>query len=237
MKKPTALMLRALPFFQGLPDETLTVLAEGMWIENYRRGEDLAGRQGEQLDRYRETAWFVCHGVVALYTLTSRGGRKILFFQGPGALLNQDVMNGGGQVRAEAAANSVLLCMKRTALAEEICSTPALAEALFAHYERRLWRLSHQLKNSADIWYAERKMAAKLLKLSGEFGRPGAEGVEINFPLSIQQMAVYIGVSRETASRACKRLTDLGLIRYEKKRFCIPDRTRLEGFRKEPSGL
>ena len=208
MKKPTALMLRALPFFQGLPDETLTVLAEGMWIENYRRGEDLAGRQGEHLDRYRETAWFVCHGVVALYTLTSRGGRKILFFQGPGALLNQ-----------------------------EICSTPALAEALFAHYERRLWRLSHQLKNSADIWYAERKMAAKLLKLSGEFGRPGAEGVEINFPLSIQQMADYIGVSRETASRACKRLTDLGLIRYEKKRFCIPDRTRLEGFRKEPSGL
>ena len=83
MKKPTALMLRALPFFQGLPDETLTVLAEGMWIENYRRGEDLAGRQGEHLDRYLETAWFVCHGVVALYTLTSRGGRKILFSKVP----------------------------------------------------------------------------------------------------------------------------------------------------------
>lgn len=233
MTRPTPLMLRPIRFFQALSPEELEKLAEEMWIENYRRGEALAGRRLERLDHYRETAWFVCQGAVALYTQTSRGGRKILFFQGPGGLLNQDVMNGGGQVLAEAAADSILLCMERRELASLIRRSPQLAEALFAHYERKLWRLSHQLKNSADVWFVERKLAAKLLKLSADFGREREGVLELSFPLSIQQMADYIGVSRETVSRACKHLAEMGLIRYEEKRFLIPDRARLEAFRKE----
>ena len=233
MAKPTPLMLRSIRLFQALSEEELEALAEKMWIEHYHRGENLAGRRLERLDRYRETAWFVWQGAVALYTVTSRGGRKILFFQSPGALLNQDVIHGGGQVLAETAADAILLCMEREELAALVLRTPALAEALFVHYERKLWRLSHQLKNSADIWFVERKLAAKLLKLSSDFGRPLEDGVEIGFPLSIQQMADYIGVSRETASRACKRLTEMDLIRYSRKRFRIPDRARLETFRKE----
>ncbi len=233
MERPSVLMLRSIRLFQSLPEEELKTLAESMWIAHFRRGEELAGRRGERLEEYRQTAWFVWRGAVALYTQTGRGGRKILFFQGPGALLNQDVMSGGGQVLAAVAADAVLLCMEREALADGIRHSPALAEALFAQYERRLWRLSHQLKNSADTWFVERKLAAKLLKLSSDFGRPLGTGVEIHLSLSVQQMADYIGVSRETVSRACRRLVEQNLIRYEKKRFFIPDRTRLEAFRRE----
>lgn len=232
MTKPNVLMLRAIPLFNALPQEALEELAEEMWIQNYRRGESLTGREEDALTRYRETAWFVCRGAIALYTRTSRNRRKILFFQGPGALLNQDVMNGDGQILAEAAADSILLCMERKVLAERIRHTPALAEALFTHYERRLWQLSHQLKNTADVWFVERKLAAKLLKLSADFGRPAEEGVEIGLSLSIQQMADYIGVSRETTSRACKRLAELGLVRYERRLFLIPDPSGLEAFRR-----
>ena len=38
-----------------------------------------------------------------------------------------------------------------------------LAAALLTHYETKLWRLSHQLKNSAGVMFAERKLAGKLL--------------------------------------------------------------------------
>lgn len=229
MTKPSPLMLGTILLLQNLAEEEREAMADAMWIENYRRGESFGG-PGEA---GRETARFVYKGIVSLYTLTRRGGRKILFFQGPGKLLNQDVLSGGGQLTAEAATDAIVLCMEREALADRVRRTPALAEALCLHYERKLWRLGHQLKNSADTWFVERKLAAKLLKLSGDFGRPLEAGVEIPFPLTVQQMADYIGVSRETVSRACKKLTDLGLIQYRQKRFLIPDRAKLETFRKE----
>ena len=109
MVNPSSRMLQTIPFFQSLSPEELEALATNMWIENYRRGEPLAGRRAEDLTRYRETAWFVYQGVVSLYTLTSRGGRNILFFLGPGALLNQDILHGGGQILAEAAADALLI--------------------------------------------------------------------------------------------------------------------------------
>ena len=231
LDRPTPLMLRRLFLFQELPEKMLADLTDSMWIQHCRHGQPL----WQGASTFQEVAYFVFSGIVAFSSLTHRGNRKILFFLGPGELLNLNIMGTCDDHHfGQAATDTMLLCMKRTDLAEKARTSSSLSSALIAHYEQRLWRLSHQLKNNSGSCFAERKLAAKLLKLSSDFGKPCREGLAIDFDLTITQMADYIGIPRETASRACSKLTDLGLVIYRCRRFCIPDIPRLEAFRRQP---
>lgn len=233
--RPTPLMLKQICFFQALGEPELQSAAKHMWIEHLRRGHPLGGRKPGEASPFQDTVYFVFRGIVALYSETLQGRRKILFFQGPGRLLNLNVMGTCKDSHyGEAAADAILLCMGRERMKELVCREPCLMAALLTHYESKLWRLSHQLKNTAGSMFVERKLAGKLLKLAADFGKAREGGRVIAFDLTITQVADYIGVPRETASRAVRKLTELGLITYENRRFCIPDVKRLEQFRRQP---
>lgn len=230
----TGVMLRAIPFFQGLTQSELTALAPQFHIENFRRGELLAGRGFQRVEHYQNRVWLVCRGVVAAYTVTKQNTRKILFFLGAGKLLNHNVFDTKpNTILGEAMTDAMLLSIPRRTFAELVAASPVLTSALFAHYETDLWRMSHQLKNTAGYLSVERKLAIKLLKLSQDFGVPCGDALAISFPLTITQTAEFVGLPRETTSRACKKLAQEGLIRYENRRFLLLDRQRLVNYYRE----
>ncbi len=227
----TGVMLQAIPFFQGLTQSELTTLAPQFQIENFRRGELLAGRGLQRAAHYQNRVWLVCQGIVAAYTVTKQNTRKILYFLGPGKILNHNIFDTKpNTIYAEVMTDALLLSIPRTVFAKLVTASPTLTAALFTHYETDLWRMSHQLKNTAGYLSVERKLAIKLLKLSQEFGVPCEDGLVISFPLTITQTAEFVGLPRETASRACKKLTLAGLIRYENRRFTLLDRQRLVNY-------
>ena len=108
----------------------------------------------------------------------------------------------------------------------------ALTRAVLREYERNLWRMGHQLKNTTGNMQRERKIAAKLWKLGRDFGVDTEDGVMIDIDLTITLMADLVGAPRENVSRACKVLTDRGLIRYGNKRFILTDSDGLAEFYK-----
>lgn len=229
--KATAVMLRTIPFFQTVTDGALQQIAPQFRILNLRRGEHLAGRGFQNLETYQEQVYFVYKGVLASFTVTKQNTRKILFFLGDGKLLNHNVFQTRPtSIYAEAIADTILLAISREDFLRLLGEHPCLTAALFAHYETDLWRMSHQLKNTAGYVCVERKLAIKLLKLSQDFGIPGAEGLTISFPLTITQVAEFVGIPRETASRACKKLTDMGMLVYKDRYFHIPDREKLVAY-------
>lgn len=230
----TPLMLRDVPFFHRADDALLERLAPEFQIEHLRRGQLLAGRGFQHMERYQSRVWFVYRGVVASYTITKTNSRKILFFLGPGKLLNHDVFGSRPTTLfAEAMVDSMLLSIPRDRFAQAVRLSPVLSEALFSHYETDLWRMSHQLKNTAGYISVERKLAIKLLKLSQDFGLPTENGERIAFPLTVTQVGEFVGIPRETASRACRKLGELGLIRYGDKHFYIIDREKLVAYYRE----
>lgn len=230
----TAVMLESIPFFQGLEREELEKIAGRFQVENHRRGRLLAGQGFQYLERYQNTVYFVCRGVVALYTATKNNSRKILFFLGPGKLLNHDVLGTRPTtLYGEVMEDAILLSIPKGEFAGLARERPILTEALLRHYETDLWRMSHQLKNTAGYLPVERKLAIKLLKLSQDFGVPREGGTAISFPLTVTQLADFVGVPRETVSRACGKLGEQGLVRYENRRFFLPDRERLVAYYRE----
>jgi len=99
----------------------------------------------------------------------------------------------------------------------------ALVKAIIEAQEKKIWRLGHQLKNTNSSIYLEKKLAAKLWKLSRDFGIDTEEGREIDMNLSVTFLADMLGVSRETTSRVFATLVGLGLVKQNKKRIIILD--------------
>ena len=74
--------------------------------------------------------------------------------------------------------------------------------------------------------------AAKLWKLSRDFGKNTEHGLEIDINMTITFLADMLGAPRENTSRLCKTLTEFGLIRMKKKRIVIVNPEKLSHFYK-----
>ena len=112
-----------------------------------------------------------------------------------------------------------------------------LVRAVMRIQERKLWRTSHQLKNTPGSIYLERKLAAKLWKLARDFGVPADNAkVRIDVSLSITFLADFLGAPRETTSRICRNLVEKGLIEMDKKTIIVDNMDCLARFYKNHCG-
>ncbi|HEU4913925.1 MAG TPA: helix-turn-helix domain-containing protein [Candidatus Saccharimonadales bacterium] len=91
----------------------------------------------------------------------------------------------------------------------------------------RLINTYHHL-NAAEKAKAEEKIIYSLYFLANRFASLAKQaGHQISLPVTHQDIAGLIGLSRETASQELKKLKDAGLIHYDKYRFMI-DREKLQ---------
>ena len=73
----------------------------------------------------------------------------------------------------------------------------------------------------------ERRIAHTLLRLIKQAGRPMADGVEIDFPISRQDIAEMIGATLHTVSRILSKWEDQGWVKGVRQQIIIRDATRL----------
>lgn len=191
-------------------------------------------KKGTCLFRAREpveAVYFQITGKSIVYNLTSDGKRKILFIHGAGSLLNENVFTEMDRsLYCETLERSQIFSIPMSVFEECMKGDYSLVKAILQEQERKIWRLGHQLKNTMGNIYMERKLAAKLWKLQRDFGVKTDEGVEIDVDLTVTFLADMLGAPRETASKACKLLTDHGLMEMRKKRVLIREPEKLSKF-------
>ena len=190
--------------------------------------------KGTLLIRAREPVtmvFFQLSGKSVVYNLTHSGKRKILFVMGPGELLNENVLNSSPvSTYCETIDQSTILAIPVVDFLKLMAEDFELTKSILETQEKKIWRLSHQLKNTTSCIYLERKLASKLWKLSRDFGIPKKDGTEIDINLTITFLADMLGVPRETTSRACSLLVENGLIRIQKKRITIVNQKKISAF-------
>ena len=135
-------------------------------------------------------------------------------------------------INCEVFEDAEILCFKREAFIGLMNEDFELSIIIINSLALKVRRLYRQSKNTISI-KVEKKLAAKLWKLSKDYGIEVEEGILINLNLSITYLADMLGIPRETISRALKILQKKELIISENKKIIVTDREELAKFFKD----
>ena len=94
---------------------------------------------------------------------------------------------------------------------------------------RKIRRLYRQLKNTVPI-KMDKKLAAKLWKLSKDYGVKVNRGVLINLDITVTYLADMLGSSRETISRCISDFQKSNLIEFKDKKIIVKNRESLSRY-------
>ncbi|WP_242874647.1 MULTISPECIES: Crp/Fnr family transcriptional regulator [Clostridium] len=194
--------------------------------------------KGEQLFRDKEYVphiYILISGLAALYKINSMGEKKVIFVFGKGKMLNEvtfEHMN--SSVSCEILEEALILYFPQNKLIDIMKEDFELTKAIMDSTAIKVRRLYRQLKNTSNSIRGDKKIAAKLWKLSGDYGVPCKDGIQIDMELSITYLADMLGSKRETVSRQLKLLTEKNLVIVKRNEFIITEREELRKYFKQP---
>ena len=175
-----------------------------------------------------ESVMVLAAGRVKIKDLTPDGRETILAFIEEGELFGELALLDGQprQEYAEAVEASQVLVIPREDIAALMASRPDISLSITKLIGLRRRRIETRLRNLLFLPSRER-MVHILLELAASHGDRTGDRVELRIPLSHQDLASLIGVSRETATLTLGHLQTDGLIEISRRRVVIRDVDRL----------
>lgn len=218
MSAPDPELLARVPLFRGLDADALKIAAADARVVKAAAGRTFF-REGEQARFF----YVVKRGRVKFTHVSPEGHEVILRMAGPGepfggiAALSEKVTY---PVTARAADPCEAYAWdgpKVTALMHRFPVIAINAARMIADRLHELQRQHHELMTER----VERRIARALLRLADQSGRRVEGGVEIDFPLSRQDLAQMTGTTLFTVSRTLSGWEQDGLISTGRRRVII----------------
>lgn len=209
--------------FEHAGEDTKRVLASVGTLKQMNKGRVIFRDKDQVFNLY-----MVVSGFVSLYKINEQGEKKVIFMQGKGTTINEVILNDmPASVSAEVFADAWILSFHKSDFLAAMRQDFDFTRAVINSMSLKIRRLYRQAKNTSASMRGDKKLAAKLWKLSGDFGHDTPAGTRIELKLSITYLADMLGAKRETVSRQLKILTGLGLVYMEDNHFIVPDRGKL----------
>lgn len=178
-----------------------------------------------------EMLYIVISGLITLYSVDSQGEKKVIFLLDKGKLINEVVLQRiPASINCEIFEEAQILCFNRLDFLRIMEQDFALTKSVFDSLAMKVRRLYRQMKNTPNSVRGDKRIAAKLWKLSRDYGVPCENGTRIKMDISITYLADMLGSRRETVSRQLKILAGQGLIRIDDGHITIPDRDKLSRY-------
>ena len=200
---------KKVPIFWSLSDEEILKIANMTKHMEYKKGKMLL-HEGEQSD----TLFIINSGKVKVSKYTVDGKEQILYiltsgdFFGELHLFNQDEVNNFSVSAIEDTKICLLTKDDVDFIMEE---NSEIALKLLKAVTKRLAHTENLAQNLATK-DPEVRIAHMLLEFSQKFGIKKNEGILIELPITREEVASYVGVTRETISRKFSKFENLGLI-------------------------
>jgi len=216
-------LVAELPVFAGLaPAELDAILSEARSIR-YPKNSAVF-QEGEDVHSF----FVLLHGHVRASKTTPAGQQVVVRYVTPGEIFGVAPAIGLTKYPATATAvdDSVALAWPSAAWPRLVARHPALATNTLQTVGSRLQE-THTRVVEMSTQQVERRVAHALLRLARQAGRKVEQGVEIDFPISRQDIAEMTGTTLHTVSRTLSAWESQGLIESGRQRVVLRDPHRL----------
>ena len=215
------------------PDEFMARLGQADRADLTARGRRRQWPAGASLYLEGEsctTVLIVASGRVKVFSLTAEGEEILLAVRGPGALLGElSAVDGAPRSASVAALEPVVaLVVPIAAFVDYLRSHGDAAIALLQLVTARLRDADRKRVESA-AYDIPGRVARRLLELAERFGEPDGQGVRIAVALSQDELAGWVGASREAVAKALRVLRDRGFVTTGRRTMTVLD---IEGLRR-----
>lgn len=218
------------PLFQKITTESREELATYGSVQLLAKKEHLFWNQDLVNQLY-----IVVEGLVVLYRINSSDEKKVFFTLGKNQIVNEEILQGmPSSVSCEALTKSVILCFPREQILDLVKKDFELGRLLFHSLSQKMRRAYRQLKNTSTSIRGDKKIAAKLWRLSGDSTITSCDNGRFKVLITITFLADMLGSKRETVSRQLKTLVQKGLIEIGDGGIFVLDRDRLVDYFKSP---
>jgi CRP-like cAMP-binding protein len=216
-------VIAGLPLFAGLGPADLDAVVAAARAVRYPKGKDVFAQDEEA------RAFFVLlNGRLRVMKLTPDGQQVVVRFVTEGELFGVATAMGRTTYPATATAvvDSVALAWPTSAWPGLLARHPSLAVNAMQTIGSRL-QDAHTRVVELSTKQVEQRVAHALLRLAKQAGRKVEAGVEIDFPISRQDVAEMTGTTLHTVSRLLSAWEGEGLVEGGRQRIVIRDPHRL----------
>ena len=168
-------------------------------------------------------------GQVKIVKLAEGGREAIVAVRGEGDLVGElAAIDGGPRSTSVTTLGPVeVLLVPRSEFTALLEQRPRMALVILRMVAARL-RYAGAQQAQLGTHDVVGRLAQRLLELSERFGVRGERGIEIELPLSQEELASWIGASREAVSKAFKVLRSARIVETSRRRVTILDVDALE---------
>lgn len=219
------LLVASLPMFAGLsPAEQDDLLCEARSIR--RPKGSAVFEQGAEANCF----FLLLHGHLRVEKTTSQGQQSVVRYVSAGELFGvAQAMNlAHYPATAVAAVDSIALAWSSSSWHRLIAKYPSLAASALQTVGSRLQDTQARVLEISNE-QVEQRVAHALLRLAKQAGRKVDTGVEIDFPISREDIAEMTGTTLHTVSRILSAWENSGLVEGGRQRIVLRDAHKLHG--------
>ena len=212
-------LISCLPLFEGVANAELDWLLSQARSARYVK-ETAIFEQGEEAEIF----YLLLDGHIRVARLTPEGEQVIARYINAGELFGIAVAMGLKTYPASAiaAVDCVALSWPNGIWADVTARVPQLTAGTYRTIGARLQETQQRVMEMSTA-QVEQRVAHTLLRLVQQSGRKTQDGIEIDFPITRQDIAEMTGTTLHTVSRLLSAWEDKGMVRSGRQKVIVTD--------------
>ncbi len=227
-------LISSLPAFSGLAGEDMDTILSRARSSRFAKDSEVFAQEEEA-----KSFFLLLSGHIRVVRTSAEGHQVVARYINEGELFGIAVAMGKTTypATAVAAVDCVVLSWPNSAWADLQARFPAFGANAYRTIGARLQETQTQVMEMSTQ-QVEQRIAHALLRIVSQSGRKTSEGIEIDFPITRQDIAEMTGTTLHTVSRLLSAWEDQGIVRGGRQKVTVTDPHALmlvaENRRKKP---